>query len=150
MLKVLSSNFGPIEHEPGELFTFPDGLPGFPDETVFVPVQIPQQFPLVYLQSTRTPSLCFLAPPVQCVVAGYELSVNADDLAKIGLNHESQLGRDMLCLALVAFGSQGQIEANLRAPLLINVADRRAVQAIQNDDRYPIRYAIEGKEAAPC
>ena len=46
---------------PGEQFVFPSGLPGFPCETAFLPVEVPEHLPLVYLQSMRTSDLCFVA-----------------------------------------------------------------------------------------
>ena len=70
MPKVLSRNFGEIEYVAGEQFVFPNGLPGFPSERVFVPVEVPEQLPLLYLQSAQTPDLCFVNLPVSCIIAG--------------------------------------------------------------------------------
>jgi flagellar assembly factor FliW len=151
MSKVLSSTFGAINYEPGELFIFDHGLPGFPNETMFLPVQIPDQFPLVYLQSLRTQELCFAALPAKCLVADYELRASPEDLNSIALGPDAQPGIGVLCLALICFGENGSVEANLRAPVVINVESRRGVQAVQGDDRYPIRYPVEVKdEAALC
>ncbi len=151
MPKVLSRSLGAIEFLPGEQFVFPRGLPGFPCETAFLPVEVPDQFPLVYLQSLRTPDLTFVALPAKCVVADYQLSPNAEDLACIGLSKNAQPGPDVLCLALVCFEGNGAVTANLRAPIIINVKSRTGVQAIQSEDRYPFRYPLHTeKEATVC
>ena len=63
MPTVLSRNFGTIEYAVADQFTFPDGLPGFPAEIAFLPIEIPEQLPLLYIQSLRTPDLCFIALP---------------------------------------------------------------------------------------
>lgn len=142
MPKVPSRNFGAVEFAPGEQFVFPKGLPGFPAETAFLPVEVPDQLPLVYLQSMRTSDLCFVAAPVNCLVADYQLSANAEDLSLIDLGPDAVRGPQTLCLALVCFGEDGTAAANLRAPIVVNLRNRRGVQAIQNENRYPIRFPI--------
>ena len=146
MPKVLSRNFGAVEFAPGEQFVFPNGLPGFPGETAFLPVEVPEQLPLVYLQSLQTPDLCFVALPVHCQVPDYRLSANAEDLTLIDLGREAVPGPQMLCLALLCFRDDGTAAANLRAPILVNLQNRRGIQAIQNEDRYPIRFPLETHE----
>jgi flagellar assembly factor FliW len=152
MPKVLSRNFGAVEFAPEEQFVFPKGLPGFPCETAFVPVEIPEQLPLVYLQSLQTPDLCFVALPINCLVQDFRLSANAEDLAVVDLGHDVSRGSGMLCLAFLCVGEDGTATANLRAPVIVNLQNRRGVQAIQNEDRYPIRFMIgtreEGRECS--
>jgi len=142
MPKVLSRNFGEIEYVAGEQFVFPSGLPGFPSERVFVPVEVPEQLPLLYLQSAQTPDLCFVTLPVSCIIAGYLLSPNSNDLDLVGLNSYSRPGAEMLCLAILCFETDGTAAANLRAPIIINVETRMGVQAIQSRDDYPVRYRL--------
>lgn len=150
MPTAFTRNFGAIEYQQAELFFFPQGLPGFADETKFLPVELPDQFPLVYLQSLRTPDLCFAALPVNSVITGYRLGVTAGDLEGIGLRPDVQVGTDMLCLALICFAEEGAA-ANLRAPVIINLKNRMAAQIIQNDDRYPIRFPlVPSTEVAVC
>ena len=146
MPKALSRNFGAVEFAPDDEFVFPKGLPGFPSETAFLPVEIPEQLPLVYLQSLQTPELCFLALPVNCLVQDYRLSANAEDLAVVDLGPNAVRGPGMLCLAFLCVGEDGTATANLRAPIIVNLQNRRGVQAIQNEDRYPIRFTIATRE----
>jgi len=151
MPRVNSQNFGAIEFIQGEQFVFANGLPGFPQETEFLPVEVPEQLPLLYLQSLRTPELCFAALPVKCILSDYELSTKAEDLACIGLNACVRPGPEMLCLALLCFGPDGTAAANLRAPIIINVRTRRGAQMIQNEDRYSIRFPLRtATEVTTC
>jgi flagellar assembly factor FliW len=142
MPKALSRNFGAVEFAPDDRFVFPNGLPGFPRETAFLPVEIPEQLPLVYLQSLQTPDLCFLALPVNCLVPDYRLSASPEDLAVVDLPPNAVWGPGMLCLAFLCVGEDGAATANLRAPIVVNLQNRRGVQAIQNEDCYPIRFTI--------
>lgn len=146
MPKALSRNFGAVEFAPDEQFVFPNGLPGFPRETAFLPVEIPEQLPLVYLQSLQTSDLCFIALPVNCLVQDYRLSASAEDLALVDLRPEAVPGPDALCLAFLCVGEDGTATANLRAPVIVNLQNHRGVQAIQNEDRYPVRFVLGTRE----
>jgi len=151
MPKVHSRNFGVIDYSSGDQFVFPDGLPGFPGETSFLPVEVPEQIPLLYLQSLATPDLCFVALPAKSLVADYKLSPEGEDLARIGLDTHAQPGVEVLCIALLCFAENGTAAANLRAPVVINMRNHTGVQMIQSDDRYPIRFMLEPeREAAVC
>jgi flagellar assembly factor FliW len=155
MPRVLSRSFGIVDYVAGEEFVFPTGLPGFSLETAFLPVEVPEQLPLVYLQSMRTPELCFVALPANCIVAGYLVSANPEDLETIRVNQDEpdgiHPGPETLCLALLCFSEDGTVTANLRAPLVVNLKSRIGVQMIQNDDRYPIRFLLEtGEEVSVC
>lgn len=151
MPKLITRHFGAIEYVAGEQFVFPSGLPGFPADTAFLPVELPEQLPLIYLQSLNSPDLCFVSLPVKCIVSDYQLSPNGDDLARIGLRPDVQPGPAILCLALVCFGEDGTADANLRAPIVINLQNRMAVQTFQGEDRYPIRYPLKPeREATMC
>jgi flagellar assembly factor FliW len=148
---VLSRNFGAIEYAPADPFVFPDGLPGFPDETAFLPVEVPKQLPLLYLQSLLSPDICFVALPVKCIVPDYQLSPGGDELSRVGLRPDALADPEMLCLALLCFAEDGTAAANLRAPVIINVKNRRGVQMIQSEDHYPIRYPLEpSREVTMC
>lgn len=151
MPNALSRYFGLIEYSQGQPFIFPDGLPGFPQETRFLPIEVPDQLPLLYLQSLSTPDLCFVALPPNCLVPNYDAAAQPEDLARIGLTPDALQGPGTLCLALLSFEENGEAFANLRAPIVVNMKQRNAVQTIQTEDRYPIRFAIHRKsEASPC
>jgi len=150
MSHLQSSTFGRVDYQADEPFRLIAGLAGFPGEEMFLPVQIPEQFPLLYLQSVLTPSLCFVALPVTSIDPHYELST-AEELASIGLSADTQPGKNLLCLALVCFDENGGAAANLRAPILVNTTTRVAVQAVRSDDRYPIRHPLgASKEESSC
>ncbi len=148
MPQVLSRKFGSVEFAPGEEFNFPVGLPGFPLETVFLPVEVPDQFPLVYLQSVQNSELCFVAAPVNCLVADYQFAANQEDLSLIDLGPDGAPGPQTLCLALLSFAEDGTPSANLRAPIVVNLRNRRGVQTIRSDDLYPFRFPLQSDEGA--
>jgi flagellar assembly factor FliW len=123
---------------------------GFEAEQRFLLMQKPEQFPLVYLQSIRTPDLCFLALPVLAVQNGYRLDLPPDDAELIGLPASPQIGSDVLCLAFVTVHDDGPT-ANLLAPVVVNLRTRAALQCINGAEDYshqhPLAAAAEGVAA---
>jgi len=151
MPTLFSTTFGALSYGAGEQFMFPNGLPGFPQETAFLPVEVPEQLPLLYLQSVQTPNLCFVTLPVNCLLEGYKLSAEPDDLNVIGLGTDTRLGPGILCLAILCFAQDGTADANLRAPLVINLENRKGIQAIQSRGDYAIRFPVgSSREVTTC
>ena len=66
---VVSPWLGEIDWQAGCELQFPAGLPGFEQYRRMVPVEIPSQRPLIYLQSAERGDVCFLALPVLTVHA---------------------------------------------------------------------------------
>lgn len=112
----------------------------------------PETAPLVFLQSERTPSLCFIAIPVDQLVPDYELCLTADDLALCGF----ETGRlpdpeEILVIALLTCMGE-ETTANLLAPVVVHRALHRAVQAVRPDRLYSHRHPIQlaSLEAGAC
>jgi flagellar assembly factor FliW len=129
----------------------PSGLPGFEQESEFVLIDQQQNRPLVFVQSLRTPDLCFVALPVLSVDSAYRLSVSTEDLEGIGLDQSRQpaIGNDVACLAILSFGEDKLMTANLLAPLVINLKTCVALQAIQTGCNYSHRHPLLAEETEP-
>jgi len=153
-MQFQTRHFGVIEYERQAVFEFPAGLPGFEDEREFVALEQPQTRPIVFLQSLKRPELCFITLPVQTIEPNYRLSVSAEDLRLLELAEDKQpeMGKDVVCLAIVAVAEGQPPTANLLAPVVVNLRNRRAVQAIQSDSGYSHRHPLlaAGEEEAVC
>jgi flagellar assembly factor FliW len=136
--------FGLIEYREEEIVQFPSGLPGFEEESHFLMLEPPADAPLVFLQSVRVPALCFLALPMLAVDPDYQLAVAGEDLATLGLatGRQPRSSGEVRCYTLIVVGGNGQISANLLAPLLINPANGRGVQAIRFDSLYSHQHLL--------
>jgi flagellar assembly factor FliW len=128
-LEVESPWLGEIRWGAGEELYFPAGLPGFERHQRMVPVEIPSQRPLVYLQSAEDARVCFVAMPVRAVWAGFELRLAEEDGATLELEGAAAIGTDVLCLALLTPWERS-VQTNLDAPIVINLHNGRGVQAI--------------------
>lgn len=128
---VISQFLGEIVREPGNELSLPGGLPGFEHIQTLLPVEIPVHRPLVFLQSTSCPDVCFVCLPVSSIVSNYQIRISEDDRAVLDLDPDRELvmGEDILCLALLA-PLPGSVRTNLDAPIIINLRNYRCAQVL--------------------
>jgi flagellar assembly factor FliW len=134
--RLVSPWLGEICWEANCELLFPAGLPGFEQHRRIVPVEIPAQRPLIYLQSAEQPGVCFLTLPVLTVDPHFELHLSEEDQSLLELDLLllpdgacPALGADVLCLALL-FPAGKTVRTNLDAPIVVNLHNGRAVQAV--------------------
>lgn len=123
--------FGPIPYREEAAIVFPGGLPGFEERRRFLALSFPQREPLVFLQSVEDAALCFITLPALAVDPAYRLEMSREDLVLAGLPPGAQprIGDDVLCLAVISL-PEGGATANLLAPVVVNLRNLRAVQAV--------------------
>ena len=144
---------GRIVYDENAVFHFPNGLLGFEEETTFLPVEQPLTRPILFLQSLIHADLCFITLPVLVVEPHYLLSIAAEDLNLLELpsGHVPGIGSEVLCLAILTIRPHQPTTANLLAPVVINLATRRAVQAVSVDVPYSHQHPfLSPEDAAAC
>src|SRR5581483_1922527 len=131
---------------------FPAGLPAFEHETAFLLLAPQETAPLVFLQSERTPGLCFVGVAVEQIVPDYELSLSSEDLVVCGFEDGRVPHPEEIAVIALLSCTGEETTANLLAPIVIHLARRRAAQAVRADrlysHRYPVRLA--DPEAERC
>lgn len=134
--------FGIREYTAQSLITMPCGLHGFGRETAFLLIQISGQEPLAYLQSVISADLCFMALPILAVDRTYSLCLDEADAALIGTTIEPEIGRDVLCLAILTVRPSA-VTANLLAPVVLNLRTRNAAQCINMKQGYSHQHMLQ-------
>ncbi|CAB4600661.1 MAG: flagellar assembly protein FliW [Actinomycetes bacterium] len=135
--------FGTIVIDDDEAFAVPAGIPGFPDLRRVAllgagpaPGATPSEDSSLYwMQDLDDGDLAFMCLVPWEVFPDYEIDI---DEKSLGITDEA----DVRVLALVTVHRDDDIPhltANLRAPLVIDVARRRLQQVILADSRWPIR-----------
>ncbi len=144
MPTFLSRHFGAIEYQEDAVLAFPNGLPGFEQERNFLVIEHAASKPIVFVQSLTRPELCFITLPVLTLKKDYQLTIGLDDLSTLGLgeNQPPVIGKNVLCLAIVSVAEGKTPTANLLAPLVVNLATRTGVQAIQEDSPHSHQHPI--------
>jgi flagellar assembly factor FliW len=146
-----TTNFGTIFFTPESVFEFPNGLPGFEDRHRFLPVQNPHTAPILFLQSLEEPSLCFTTLPIWVIDPQYRLYIMEQDLEVLELPADRQplIGSEVLCLAVLSIRNTGTT-ANLLAPVVVNLKNYRAVQAVTSESEYSHQHLLFPQEVVAC
>lgn len=141
---LITKHFGSVEFEENSLIRFPSGLPGFDNQYSFIFLNPPGAAPVLFLQSLTHAGLRLPAVPVHLVDPVYQLAVNEEDLAVLGLpvDRQPEIGSDLLCLAVVASRGDDSATFNLLAPIIVNLKTRRALQAIRADSAYSHEHSL--------
>ncbi len=131
--------FGEVTIDDSKMIHFPNGIVGFPDLKDFALIHDSEQgnqAGIRWMQSVQEPE--FAMPVVDPLVAkeDYNPTVDDDLLKVIGE------GEDILVLVTITVPSDlSKMSVNLKAPMVINVAERKAVQVVLEDD-YPVKFYI--------
>jgi flagellar assembly factor FliW len=148
---VATKYFGHTTYEPGSEIEFPWGLPAFEDRRKFVAIRFPKTDPLLFLQSLEDPGLCFVTMPALAAEPQYRLRLSAEDLSRLGLpsSRQPRVGQEVQCLVVVAIRETGPT-VNLLAPVVINVKNMKAIQAVMPESPYSVRRELSAVEAPLC
>jgi flagellar assembly factor FliW len=138
MPETSTKYFGSVEYGEHGVLLFPSGLPAFEDETEFLLMEPPANAPLVFLQSLKQPGLCFL-------------DIAPEDLPVLGFDSAEALrvSEPLTCLAVLTVAENGDITANLLAPVVIHRKRQRGVQAVRIDSAYSHNHPLTAPAGAP-
>jgi flagellar assembly factor FliW len=153
MPQTPTASFGLLEYAEDAVVEFPGGLPAFEDQRRFVLIERPDLAPLVFLQSLDRHDLALPAVPMAMVAPDYPLELSDEDRALLGLAGDAPVEKaGLLCLAVVTFKRDEPPTVNLMAPVVVNLALRRAVQAIQTAAGYSHAHPLfrPEEEQNPC
>ncbi|MFB3825894.1 MAG: flagellar assembly protein FliW [Bryobacteraceae bacterium] len=149
MPTIATQHFGTLEYRAEDVIEFPRGLPGFENSKAFLPLEIEEHRPLMFLQALEDAGPCFMVLPAQALEPGYRLELSESDMRTLGSKRRPRIGGEVMCLAVVTADESG-VSANLLAPLVVNLANRRGVQAIQAGSGYSHRQRLAAVETPVC
>ncbi len=124
-----SAAFGPLEIDEESTLTFPQGLPGLEHCTRFKLFHRDEQDPpiLYFLQSLDDPAVAFSLIPASHFGVDYEITLSDEEAVLLQLEQPSDVA-----ILLIVYGGEaaadGQVKAQLRAPLVINTVTRLGLQ----------------------
>ena len=141
-MKANTRIFGEIEIADEKIITMERGMIGFPNlnhfALIFDEEKGQKQTSIMWLQSMDDTDIAFPVMDPHAVKEDYNPNVNEEIVAPIGeLNEENTF-------VLVTVTVPKKIEdfsVNLKAPIVVNMDNRKAVQLIVEDD-YPVKYKV--------
>ena len=144
-MKFDTPRFGTIEVEEDKLLRFEQGLPGFPTCKRFVVMEHDLETPLKWLQCVDRPEVAFLVVEPEQIVGSYQVDVPDSVLQQLGL--EKPEPSDVALFVILNIADE-KLTANLRAPVVVNVAERRAFQLILDRPDVPLQHPVAPAETS--
>ena len=143
MRELNTRAFGPIAIEEDKIIRFEHGILGFPDLkdfTLIFNLEKGQEASIKWLQSLQEPNFAMPVMNPELVMPGYSPKFDRDFLTPLGDNLD---GDNIIMFVTVTVPKDiTKTTVNLRAPIIISVDNRKAVQLISDDEAYDIKHAI--------
>jgi flagellar assembly factor FliW len=141
VLTMRSDLLGELTLQPSDIFTFPQGILGFPECRRFALLRGAHDG-LFWLQSMEYSALAFLLVDPFSVVRNYVVDLPPSQFAEIGVAEDPS---DIALLVTVTLPSAtGDLPTvNLQGPLAINFRTRRAKQIVVTEGEYGVRTPVD-------
>ncbi len=128
-MNISTTRFGSLTIEDGDILTFVDGLIGMEDCRRWVLLGDAENEALGWLQSLDRPDLALGVVSPRRFVADYQARVAKREIAPLGLENPN----DAQLLVVISHVA-GELSLNLKAPLVIHLAERVGRQIVARDD----------------
>lgn len=130
---------GEIEISDDKIVHFESGIPGFEDEKKFILLDIADNIIFQILQSVETKELAFFVVNPYILFEDYSIKLNENIIESLDIKEENDVAVLTVMTIKEPFSNS---TVNLKAPLIINLKNKRAKQYILNDDTYSMRVTI--------
>ena len=147
-ISVPSQALGAIEVRPDTIITFCEPLAGFPDCTRYALIEHTREGgssagSVFWLQAVERPFHAFVVTDPWGVNADYAPEISDADAGQLGLGSFEDA---RVFGILTVPRSPSEITINLRAPVVVNVAQRLAKQVVVLNDEYHTRHPMNRSE----
>lgn len=137
-MEILSPVHGKITYDEDEIIIFEKSIPGFNDIKRFILKEIEgSSFKL--LQSIDDVTVGFVVISPFQVEENYEINLSEEVIKTLEIKEAT----DVLLYSLVTLNSKVEkITVNLKAPVVINVNNKKAEQFIIDKEKYKIKHPL--------
>lgn len=143
-MNIQTKYHGEVEIAEDTILTFEKGIPGFPDETKFTLLPLPDQTAISVMQSVETPALAFVVADPYSFFSPYDFTLDENTVDLLDINSAEDVS------ALVILTVHDPFEAstaNLQAPVIINIKTNKAKQVILNDLNFKTKHPLFAEKA---
>jgi flagellar assembly factor FliW len=146
-MNIDTPNSGSLEVAPDRVIEFPHGLAGFEElrrYTLFHPETEDGSVPRYFiLQSLDDPAIAFNIADPAIFGFNYEIELTDDESASLKLADPAEAA---VVVILVKDEATGRVRANLKGPLILNVAARRGIQHVFSGLNYQVTLKSQQEE----
>ena len=136
-MQIETTRFGPVEVDESRLIEIPAGLLGFSSFKTFSLLQPDENGVFFWLQSVETPDLACVVTDPALWVPDFQATMRMEQMEELGLNETG----DAQVLVIVN-KREKSLTANLQGPIVINTANRRAMQLVLAEKKWSTRHEL--------
>jgi flagellar assembly factor FliW len=141
-MQIKTSRFGLIGLTQEDVIQFPEGLLGFNNLRQFVLLDDPNDEIFAWLQSCEEPGIAFPILEPELFTQNYAVNLTKHDMEVLGLAKPEGIRYFSI---ITIPGDPTLMTANLKAPVVVNVAKRVARQCVLQDNSLAIKEPIFSK-----
>lgn len=143
---IQTSRFGSVQLASEDVIDFPEGILGFNDLRKFILLDDPNDEIFAWLQSCEVPQIAFPVLEPELFTSNYSVVLTKHDLESLGLQAADAKESRTRSFSIITIPADAtQMTANLKAPIVINIAKRCARQIVLQDNNLAIREPIFAK-----
>lgn len=138
-MKAKTRAFGEIEIEDEKIITLEHGMIGFPDYQHFTLIfneERGNESTIKWLQCMDDGDVAFPVMNPELVKPDYSINVDEEILSPLG---ELKDEETFILVTVTVPQTIEKMTVNLKAPIIINMANNKAVQVVVEDD-YPVKF----------
>ncbi len=144
-MKINTDFLGEVEVAEEQIFEFSEGIYGFPNSRRYAFIgDLTEEFPFIWMKSLDEEDVVFVVTNPFLFKANYDFELNATTTEALELNAIDETG---VYVCVVVPEKVMDTTANLKSPLILNLATRKARQVILSED-YPYKFRIFNSEEA--
>lgn len=140
-MQITTKVFGEIMIDDDKIIHFPKGIIGFPDLTEFTLIHDEEKGTdsIHWLQSIQEPA--FAMPVMDPLIVCPDYNPEADD-ELFNILGEIKPEELLVLVTVTVPKDLTQMSVNLKGPIIINAAEKRALQIIVEGDEYKVKFPI--------
>ena len=140
-MQITTKVFGEIIIDDDKIIHFPNGIIGFPDLTDFTLIHDEEKGTdsIHWLQSLQEPA--FAMPVMDPLIVCPDYNPEADD-ELFNILGEIKPDELLVLVTVTVPKDLTKMSVNLKGPIVINVAEKRALQIIVEGDEYQVKFPI--------
>jgi flagellar assembly factor FliW len=136
---IQTTRFGQVQVQEDDILNFPEGILGFNELKKFVLVDDPTDDIFAWLQACDEAAIAFPVLEPELFTESYKVNLSKADMESLKLQ-----GQDVYRMFSIVTvpDDPTKMTANLKAPVVVNVAQRTARQCVLQDNNLAIREPI--------
>lgn len=141
-MKITTRIFGEMDIDENKIIHFVNGIIGFPELTEFALIHDAERgnkASVRWLQSLQEVGFAMPVIDPLVVVPDYNPQVEDELLKPVGSLDADQL---LVLVTMTVPSDLTKMSVNLKAPIVVNAAERKACQIIAEGDEYIVKYPI--------